>query len=249
MRVRVEGSATSPRPALVFIHGAGGAATVWLDLFRHFERERRVVALDLPGHGQSDPWHDVDDRGRIAYYRDAVGVACAHLAIKKAILVGHSMGGLVALAAAAAHPDKVAGVVMLASAASMKPAPSLLNALLASPHQQAEILAELGWSPSTPRDTVARWFRTVTGATPEITLADLRGVLAFDSEPLLREVSARVLLLAGADDLLCPPALVEASAKALRYAELAIVPEAGHQLHLEQPAATIAAIETFATYV
>jgi len=249
MRVRVEGSATSKRPPLVFIHGAGGAATVWLDLFRHFERERRVVALDLPGHGQSDPWHDVDDRGRIAYFRDAVGVACAHLQINKAILVGHSMGGLIALAAAAAYPEKVAGLVMLASAVAMKPAPTLMNALVASPTRQAELLAELGWSPATPRDTVARWFRTVTGADPEVTLADLRAVSAFDGASLLPQVSARTLLLAGADDLLCPPSMVKATGKALRGAELAIVPDAGHQLHLEQPAATIAAIETFATYV
>ena len=249
MRVRVEGEGFTKSTPLVFIHGAGGAATVWLDLFRSFERSRRVVAPDLPGHGQSDPWHDVADGDRIAQHRDAIGLACSKLAIDAAILVGHSMGGIVALAAAAAYPDKVKGVVLLGAAAGLAPAPELLVALAARPAHQAEIMAELGWSPATPGDTVARWFRTVTGAAPEVTLADLRGVGAFDAAALLPQVRARCLLVGGEDDLLCPPALVHATAAALRSAEAVLLPDAGHQVHLERPDAVIAAIEGFASFV
>ncbi len=248
MRIRVEGEGQSRRP-LVFIHGAGGAATVWLDLFRHFEKTRMVVAPDLPAHGQSDPWHDVDDQARIDHYRDAVGTAAAHLKLKNAILVGHSMGGLVALAAAAAHPDKVAGVVAIGTASTMKPAPELMRALADRPTHQAEILAELGWSPATPSDIVQRWFRSVTSASSEVTLADLRAVAAFDAGAILRSVRAPVLLLGGADDLLCPPSLIEATRRALPNATAEVLPEAGHNVHLEQPAATIAAIDRFAAFV
>jgi pimeloyl-ACP methyl ester carboxylesterase len=244
MRIRVEGPSTSKSP-LVFIHGAGAAATVWLDLFRHFERTRRVVAIDLPAHGQSEAWHAVDDASRIAHYRDAVGVACAHLAIERATLVGHSMGGLIALAAAAAWPDKVAGVVAFGAAAGMKPDAALLAALAAQPSHQAEVLAELGWSPSTPRDTVARWMRTVTSAAPEIVLADLRAVGAYDLASVLPSISTRTrcTLVSGEDDLLCPPTLVAHTAGLLRGCELVRVAEAGHQVHLEQPARAIGAIE------
>jgi pimeloyl-ACP methyl ester carboxylesterase len=251
MRIRVEGPSgkLAKLAPLVFIHGAGAAATVWLDLFRHFERGRRVVALDLPGHGQSDPWHAVDDRARIACYRDAVGVACKHVGIERAILVGHSMGGLIALSAAAAHPDQVAGAVLISAAPGMKPAPELLAALQQRPTHQAEILGELGWSPSTPRELVARWLRTVTSAPPEITLADLRAVSAFDDEPIRSSVRAPAMLLGGTDDLLCPPALLERGARTLPRAEAVLVADAGHQVHLEQPAAAIAAIARFAAFV
>jgi pimeloyl-ACP methyl ester carboxylesterase len=243
MRIRVEGPSTSKSP-LVFIHGAGAAATVWLDLFRHFERTRRVVAIDLPAHGQSDAWHAVDDASRIAHYRDAVGVACAHLQIERATLVGHSMGGLIALAAAAAWPDKVAGVVAFGAAAGMKPDAQLLAALAAQPNQQAEILAELGWSPSTPRDTVARWMRTVTSAAPEIVLADLRAVAAYDLAGALPSLSKRTrcVLVSGEDDLLCSPALVARTVALLPGCEHMLVAEAGHHVHLEQPAQAIDAI-------
>jgi len=244
MRVRVEGPSSKQHP-LVFIHGAGGAATVWLDLFRHFERSRKVVAPDLPAHGQSDPWHAVDDRGRLGQYAEAVGTACAHIQIKKAILVGHSMGGLVAMMAAALNPDKVAGVIAIGAAPGMKPEPKLLAALEQNPTKQAEILAELGWSPATPKDTIARWFRTVTSAAPDVTLADLRAVAACEA---LRP-KARVELLAGRDDLLCPPSLVELGQKSLPDAAVTFFDDAGHHAHLEQPAAVIEAIERFATFV
>jgi pimeloyl-ACP methyl ester carboxylesterase len=218
---------------------------VWLDLFRHFERSRRVVAPDLPAHGQSDPWDAVDDRGRITQYAEAVGTACAHAGVKKAILVGHSMGGLVALEAAAMNPDKVAGVIAIGAAPGMKPDPKLLAALRQNPTKQAEILAELGWSPATPKDTIARWFRSVTSAAAEVTLADLRAVGA--GEP--RRPKVRVALFAGRDDLLCPPALVEAGQRSLPDAEATFFDDAGHHPHLEQPAAVIEAIERFATFV
>lgn len=244
MRIRVEGPSTAKSP-LVFIHGAGGAATVWLDLFRHFERTQRVVALDLPAHGQSDAWPVVDDAARITQYRDAVGVACSHLEIVRATLVGHSMGGLIALAAAAAWPDKVAGVVSFCAAAGMKPDAAVTTALAAQPSHQAEILAELGWSPSTPHDTVARWMRTVTSAAPEVVLADLRAVGAYDLAAVLPSISTRTrcVLVSGEDDLLCPPVLVASTVALLRGGEHVRVAEAGHQVHLEQPAAAIAAID------
>ncbi len=248
MRIRVEGPRSSRRLPLVFIHGAGASATVWLDLFRHFERERLVVAPDLPGHGQSEAFHAVSDEERIAHYRDVVGAACARLEIGRAILIGHSMGGLVALSAAAAYPDKVAGAVVLSAASEMKPGPDLLAALASNPKRQPEILAELGWSPATPRDTVSRWMRTVTSAEPEVTFADFRAVERFTA-PRTADVRAPLLCVGGEDDLLCPPASVRNMVGAFASCEVQLLPDTGHQPHLEQPAAILAAIERFASFV
>lgn len=248
MRIRVEGPRAARRSPLVFIHGAGGSATVWLDVFRHFERTRLVVAPDLPAHGQSDPFHVVPDAARISHHGEVVGAVCARLGVKKAILVGHSMGGLVALSAAAAYPDKVAGVVLLAAALEMKPAPALLDAIEQNPSRQAEILAELGWSPATPRDTVLRWMRTTTSADPAVTSADLRAVSAF-APPRGTDVHAPIACLGGEDDLLCPPMLVRNTAATFARGEHQLFPDAGHFLHLEHPAATITAIERFAANV
>src|SRR5258706_8390447 len=114
VRVRDEGE--SKKPPVVLVHGAGGSSVVWMDAVRRLQHRRRVIAPDLPGHGQSDRWHAVDDVS-IAMYRDAIGTVCALLQVERAVLVGHSMGGMIALAAASAWPERVAGVVLIASGA------------------------------------------------------------------------------------------------------------------------------------
>src|SRR3954469_24825376 len=88
LRVRDEGD--SKKSPLVCVHGAGSSSVVWMDVVRRLSPQRRVVAPDLPGHGQSDRWHAPHDV-RMVMYRDAVGTVCAKLEIERAILMGHSM--------------------------------------------------------------------------------------------------------------------------------------------------------------
>ncbi|MEO6950493.1 MAG: alpha/beta hydrolase [Polyangia bacterium] len=245
MRVRVEGPDSSTKPALVFIHGAGGSATIWLDLFRHFERSRRVVALDLPGHGQSEPFHDVSDSNRIQKYADAVLFACAELKIDRAVLVGHSMGGLVALAAAAASPASVVGLVLLASAPGLKPSKDMLAALAEKREQHASLMEPLMWSAATARDTIERWSKTTMSADPDVTIADFRACAAFDAATVLQPT----LLIGGQDDPLCSPRFMAKGAARLPAGELQVVSDASHFMFLERPDISIAAIERFLSFV
>src|SRR5260221_110236 len=94
LRVRDEGE--GKKVPLLCVHGAGSTSVVWMDLVRRMSPGRRVVAIDLPGHGQSDRWHPPGEVS-IAMYRDAVGTVAKELGIEQAILVGHSMGGQVVL--------------------------------------------------------------------------------------------------------------------------------------------------------
>ena len=59
LRVRDEGE--GKKTPLVCIHGAGGSSVIWMDTVRRLSPKRRVVAPDLPGHGQSDRWHPPDE--------------------------------------------------------------------------------------------------------------------------------------------------------------------------------------------
>jgi pimeloyl-ACP methyl ester carboxylesterase len=101
-------SAGSGSPAVVLIHCWSGNRSFWKHQVGQLAREHEVVALDLPGHGASG-------RGRAQWSIDALGAdvagLCAELGLERVILVGHSMGGPVALAAAARMPGRVAGIV------------------------------------------------------------------------------------------------------------------------------------------
>ena len=98
---------------VVLLHGFGGDLNNWLFNTDKLAERRRVYALDLPGHGESSKDVGAGDLEAFAEalggFLDAVGAARAHL-------VGHSMGGAVALAYALAHPDRVASLTLVAPA-------------------------------------------------------------------------------------------------------------------------------------
>jgi pimeloyl-ACP methyl ester carboxylesterase len=232
MRLREEGD--SRRLPLVFLHGAGSSSVLWMDPVRRLKDVRRVIAPDLPGHGQSDRWHPPSEIS-IAMYRDAVGTMCAQLGLDRVVLVGHSMGGQVALDCAAAWPERVGGLVLIATGSKIPVDPRVLAALRDDYARFEKWLGTVMWSPSTPSEHIDRWQSLVFSAEQEITAADFRAVDRFDDgEALCAKVKAPTLVLAGADDLATPPSLARSLSSQIAGARLAVVPNAGHMLTLEQ---------------
>jgi pimeloyl-ACP methyl ester carboxylesterase len=117
-------------PCVVFIHGALHDHSVWTLLARYFSHHgHSVLALDQPGHGRSGgaPLPDVQAlAGWTLALLDAAGV-------HKAALVGHSMGSLIALEAAARAPERITHLVMVGTAYPMKVSDALLNTAREAP--------------------------------------------------------------------------------------------------------------------
>lgn len=100
-------------PPVVLLHGFGGDINIWVFNQEALAAENTVYALDLPGHGGSSK--DVGE-GDLASYVEVVAGFLDEMGVEKAHLVGHSTGGAVAGAFALAHPDRVASLVLIASA-------------------------------------------------------------------------------------------------------------------------------------
>lgn len=265
LRVRDEPESASSRPGtplpLVCIHGAGMSSVVWMDLLRRFAPGRRVLAPDLPGHGQSERWHD---EIHIDGYRDAVGTVCATLQLNRVVLIGHSMGAAVALRCALAWPDRVAGLVLCNGAARLDVADEVL-ALLArhlpsdSGRDSAfdkgridrlpEPFADLCFSPNTPADLRARWQAMLFSSERDVVLADFRACRAFDARLELSRLHVPILLISGEDDLLVPPKQVAETAELLggsqKNAVHHVIAQSGHFSHLEQPTVYYDLLEKF----
>ncbi|MDJ0614436.1 MAG: alpha/beta hydrolase [Rhizobiaceae bacterium] len=100
------------KPAIVFIHGASGNLRDQMPVYKpRLERDFRLVFLDRPGHGYSDPFDGSNDPKRQA---DSISKLLTELEIEKAIIVGHSFGGVVTGAFGVLHAEKTAGLVFLA---------------------------------------------------------------------------------------------------------------------------------------
>ncbi|HXU32891.1 MAG TPA: alpha/beta fold hydrolase [Thermoanaerobaculia bacterium] len=96
---------------LLFVHGLGGNGGQWVLQLDAFRPERRAVALDLRGHGESDPAED-GDYSVPALSKD-IGAVADQLHLRQFVLIGHSLGALPAIAYAAAHPSRVAALVLV----------------------------------------------------------------------------------------------------------------------------------------
>ena len=102
-------------PAIVLLHGFLENQSIWDDCAGKLEKNYRVLAIDLPGFGKSSVFGEVHS---MAFMAGAVHTVLRAEEIKKAFLVGHSMGGYVSLAFARLYPQQLKGVVLFHSQAA-----------------------------------------------------------------------------------------------------------------------------------
>lgn len=98
--------------AVVFLHGFLGSKEVWTPFSQEISKTKRVITIDLLGHGDSESLSYVHTMEEMA---EAVFFVLTHLKLRKYFLVGHSLGGYVSLALAEFYPDNVRGLVMFHS--------------------------------------------------------------------------------------------------------------------------------------
>ncbi len=250
-------------PTVVFLHGAQNDHSVWSLQSRYFAHHGfSVLAVDLPGHGRSDgpALASVEAQADwLLALLDAAGVP------GEAILIGHSMGSLIALEASLRAPHRVGRLALVGTAWPMRVSPALLTA--AQDDEQAAIDMVNHWSHSTMAhkpsfpgpgfsvlggsrrlmQQVAR--RTAADGTPaKVFLTDFRACDAYANGALAAAaVHCPILFLLGQDDQMAPPKASAALRDAITHHELALLPRCGHSLMAEQPDAVLAALFGFAT--
>jgi pimeloyl-ACP methyl ester carboxylesterase len=247
-------------PPLVLVHGLGGTIENWRALGPALAERHRVVVPDLPGHGRSEA---LAEAGDIDPFADAVLAIADAESASPAVWIGHSLGGLVGLRAAARRPDAVRGLVLAASAgigSSTRAAQVTLtlDALL----QPGKAIAPFrrSWSRSRIGRRVAfGWWGVADadGLEPEAAESFLigparhtntrqagRALLATDPRDTLDQVSCPCLCLWGASDKWVKLADGVEYARRLG-APLRTIAGCGHLLIGERPDACLAAINEF----
>ncbi len=110
--IKISYSDTGKGTVLVFLHGFLENKSMWGDLAPEFSKKNRVITIDLLGHGETGCLgyvHSMEENAEVIH------AVLSKLRIRKTVLVGHSMGGYVALAFAEMYPEKVKGLVLLNS--------------------------------------------------------------------------------------------------------------------------------------
>ncbi len=247
-------------PPLVCIHGLGGSSANWAELGPALARARRVIVPDLPGHGGSAP---LPSAPTLAPYADAVAAVLEREAAVPAPVVGHSLGGVVALRLALRRPEHVSGVVV-ASAAGISSGTEharrvlMVAGMLKPGRGAARYRRAIARSRRLRVLTFAYWFaadpamlspRAVEGflvghASHTDVDSAWRALVRDDPRSELAGVRCPTLVLWGARDNQLPLDDAFDYARRLR-APLRLIPDCGHLLIGERPDACLDAIESF----
>lgn len=237
---------------LVLLHGIGSGAASWVQQLETLGAAQRVLAWDAPGYGESTPVTAASPCG--ADYADVLRGWLDALGIERCVLVGHSLGAIMAGAFAVAHPERVAGLLLLSPAGGYGSATAVLRD--SKRDQRLKMLAELGPEGlaeqrsanmlSAHADETARaWVRWNMARIVPHGYAQATHLLAnADLAADLARFNGRVAVAVGADDTITPPSACERLAQIART-RLQIVPRAGHAGYVECPDACTAIIETF----
>jgi pimeloyl-ACP methyl ester carboxylesterase len=113
------GPTTPQSPPLVLINGWTGDHGIFTPQIAHFARSRRVVAINLRGHGASDA---PEQEYTMAGFADDIAWQCSQLGLEKPVVIGHSLGGAITLELCGRHPDLASGMVMIDSIIMPPPA-------------------------------------------------------------------------------------------------------------------------------
>lgn len=250
-------SETGEGASTLLIHCALAQSGAWAPVMNALD-DRRLVAVDLPGHGSSGDW---DPRRECTDQALAAAEALLDRLPGNVDLIGHSFGGVIALRLALARPDRIRALVLIEPvlfAAAREHAPEAFEAFLTASHAEQAAYDRQSWADAAEL-FYSRWsggaaWRRLSDTqradvieripliprTHDALVEDVHGIV-----PQLSTLSCPVLLLSGDRSPAIVATVMAALAQRLPRATHRVVIGAGHMLPLTHPQVVARAIETF----
>ncbi|MEO7865603.1 MAG: alpha/beta fold hydrolase [Sphingomicrobium sp.] len=227
------------RTPLVLLHGVGSDRSVWHPQLDHFAAERRTIAVDYPGYGDSDPVPEGTSRDD---YAAVILAAMDSLEIGRAHICGLSLGGIVALAMAHAAPARCASLTLADSFASHPDGQAIYDRSVAasmSGSMRALAEARVDVLIAQPADPAVRSqvIETMARIDPVAYRIGAEAVWLAAQEDRTHDIRCPALVLCGTLDHITPPALSHALAAIIPGARFEAIEGAGHLSNFEQPEA------------
>ena len=254
MSLELEYTVVGEGPPILILHGLFGSARNWSSFAKSLAETHRVYALDLRNHGTS-PWSSVMSYREMA---EDVRDFMARHGVAGAAVLGHSMGGKTAMLLALLHGDAVGALCVV----DIAPVPyghthlPFIEAMqavdLSGVTRRSQANEQLKSSIEDPmlRNFLLQNLMTKDGALAwRINLAALAAnmdaLIGFPTETEGRSYNGPTLFAAGAESDYVRPDHHEAITRLFPAAEIHVIPNAGHWVHAEQPAALCARVESF----
>jgi pimeloyl-ACP methyl ester carboxylesterase len=241
-------------PPIVLVHGAANDSDVWQKIARALTAAGHTVLVpDLPGHGRSSG----EVLNRIEALADWLIAVLNAAGLERVVLVGHSMGSLIVLEAAARYAQRVSRIVLLGASAPMPVSDFLLNVAQNNPDSACRLIAQFSHTPQFyltggaghgvwgPGATLAIMRRNVYGAR-DLLATDLANCNRYlHGLAAAAQIACPTLLLVARRDRMTPARNVQALQSALRQLTRVDIPDCGHAMMYEQPDRIVDALCAF----
>jgi pimeloyl-ACP methyl ester carboxylesterase len=238
-------------PSIVLLHGWMCNRKFWKKQIEVLSQTRQVLTLDFRGHGDSDV---AKDGYTIEQLADDVCEVLKGLEINRTVVVGHSMGGMVAQQFCLSHKNYVAALILVTTIAADPEGHLISKRIERDAHHLGFRNAFLqhfdGWFGATTESNMIHWVREQMLHTPETVGLNL--VLAyrrFDLRTHLPNLRLPTLVIGTTLDASAVPVEAEILAELIPGANLVMIEEAGHFPMLENPQALNKAMEAFLSTV
>jgi pimeloyl-ACP methyl ester carboxylesterase len=244
---------TSPTTGVVFIHGVGGSALAWPPQVDSFGAAGYApLALNLPGYGGRPAIERID----FEQFSDDVEAQIADAGLVRPVLVGHSLGGMIAQTMLRRKPDGYQAIVLVGTSPSFgKPDGDFQKKFVAdrlAPLQSGKTMPELAAGmineiigPNANPDGKQTAIASMAAAPAATYKACVEAIVAFEERANLGQITVPTMCLVGEFDKNAPPPMMERMAAKIPGATFVVLPGLGHLPNLENPAAFDAAVLGF----
>ena len=242
-------------PAILLLHGLLFDGGMWRAQVEPLAALGRVIIFDGPGHGKSElpPPFSLED------HVEALGDAMTALGVDRAVLVGLSWGGMLAMRMALRYPKRVAAMALMDTSAEAEPRANVIKYRAFTMFARRfglprwfvdKQLAHLMFGPRTLRERpelVEQFTRTVNGYPRDGVARAAKAVVIHRKgvHDRMGSVTTPTLVVVGRDDQATPPEKSEALARAIPGAKLVFIEDSGHMSAIERPAEVNATLVPF----
>lgn len=247
----------SGEKTLVFIHGFASSQKAWQWITPEFEKTHRLILLDLVGSGESDKSaYDEDRYQKIASHVKDIKEVLAALAVKEATLIGHSLGGMMALLLAKNQPELIRQVIVIGSSPSyindlpdyyggfnQEDVDNILEMMEVNYVGWASYLSTIAVPPEESESSSKYVESSFLSSDPKITYQFLQMTLLGDYRDILKDVKTDTVILQCSDDSFVPIEVAEYMANEIKNSSLHILSSKGHYPQLSAPSETVEVIK------
>ena len=226
---------------LVFIHSSGGSAQFWSAQLEGLLEKANLLAVDLPGHGDSQS----DGQNTVAGYAAAIIQFLDDIEPPDPIPCGLSLGGAITQQLLLDHPDRFSAGILIGTGAKLRVLPTIFEAIRKDYDGFVDMLCQLSSSEKSDPAQIQPFRDDLNRCSPDVSYGDFQACDQFDVMARLGDIRVPVLVISAEADKLTPPKFADYLESAIPHAARAHITDAGHIAPLEKPRAVNQAIVDF----